>query len=238
MNNVKAFCFDVFGTVVDWRTGVAREAEYFFLKHGLTDIDPYEFADAWRNLYQPSMQACRSGERPFTRLDVLHRENLETVLANYKLDVGAMDANELETLCSAWHRLDPWPDVISGLTRLKQKYIIAPASNGNIALMTNMAKRAHIPWDLILGAEVTQAYKPAPQAYIRMADILAVAPGAICMVAAHNDDLRGARECGLRTAFVPRPTEHGFGQTKDLAAASDWDIIALDFNDLAEQAGC
>ncbi len=238
MKNIKAFCFDVFGTVVDWRTGVARAGEHFFLKHGLVDIDPYEFADAWRNLYQPSMQACRSGRRPFTRLDILHRENLEAVLSRYKLDLDALDADELETLCSAWHRLDPWPDVVSGLTRLKQKYIIAPASNGNIALITNMAKRAHIPWDLVLGAEVTQAYKPAPEAYLRMADILGIAPQSICMTAAHNDDLRAARQCGLSTAFVARTTEHGSGQTTDLKPADDWDIVALDFNDLADQAGC
>lgn len=238
MKNIKAFCFDVFGTVVDWRTGIAFETEKFFDRHGLPHLDPYEFADAWRNLYQPAMEACRSGKRPFTRLDTLHRENLEAALAHYKVDLAAIDPAELAQLNSAWHRLDSWPDVNSGLTRLKQRYIIAPASNGNIALITNMAKRAHIPWDLVLGAEVTQAYKPAPEAYLRMVDILGVEPAAVCMVAAHNSDLHAARQCGLSTAFVPRKTEHGSVQTTDLEPSAAWDIIALDFNDLADQAGC
>ncbi len=235
---MKAFCFDVFGTVVDWRTGIARAAEGFFSRHGLAEYDPHGFADAWRRLYQPAMQACRSGERPYTRLDVLHRENLETALAGYGIDIGALQPGELATLNSAWHWLDPWPDVVGGLTRLKRQYIIAPASNGNIALMVDMAKRAQLPWDAILGAEVTQAYKPSPQAYTRMADILAIAPAEICMVAAHNNDLRAARQCGLSTAFVARPTEHGSGQTTDLEASEDWDIVASDFNDLADRAGC
>ncbi len=234
---MKAFCFDVFGTVVDWRSGIAREAAPFLAKHGLGHCDPYEFADAWRKLYQPAMAACRSGARPFTRLDILHRENLEATLANYKIDINALDPGELDALNSAWHRLDPWPDAVGGLTRLKRNYIIAPASNGNIALMTNIAKRAGIPWDLILGAEVTQAYKPSPQAYTRMTEILGLAPAEVCMVAAHNSDLHAARLCGLSTAFVARPTEHGPTQATDLQASEDWDIIAADFNDLADQAG-
>lgn len=235
---MKAFCFDVFGTVVDWRKGIAREVEQFFSRNTLPACDPYEFADSWRRLYQPSMEACRSGKRPFTRLDILHRENLEATLAGYNVDANALNANELEALNFAWHRLDPWPDVVSGLSHLKQKYIIAPASNGNIALMANMAKRANIPWDLILGAEVTQAYKPAPQAYTRMVEILGIAPDELCMVAAHNNDLHAARQCGLSTAFVARPTEHGQRQTSDLEPSEDWDIVASDFNDLAGQVGC
>lgn len=232
---MKAYCFDVFGTVVDWRTGISREVESFFSRNGLPACDPYDFADSWRRRYQPAMEACRSGTRPFTRLDILHRENLEATLAAYDVDVSTLNESKLAGLNSAWHRLDPWPDVVSGLTRLKQHHIIAPASNGNIALMTNMAKRAHIPWDLILGAEVTQAYKPSPPAYTRMVDILGLPAHEICMVAAHNNDLHAARECGLSTAFVPRKNEHGANQTTDLEPSESWDIVARDFNDLADQ---
>ncbi len=232
---MKAFCFDVFGTVVDWRKGIAREAAEFFSRYGLSGIDPYEFADSWRSLYQPAMEACRSGKRPFTRLDILHRENLDIALRNHGIDVAGLNIDALERLNSAWHRLDPWPDVVDGLTRLKQNYIIAPASNGNIALMTNMAKRAHIPWDAILGAEVTQAYKPSPPAYTRMVDILGLQPEQVCMVAAHNSDLHAARQCGLSTAFVARTTEHGANQATDLEPSENWDIVARDFNDLADQ---
>lgn len=231
---MKAFCFDVFGTVVDWRTGIAREAADFFSEYDLTGIDPYEFADSWRNLYQPAMEACRSGKRPFTRLDILHRENLGIVLGNYGVNTAGLSPDALERLNSAWHRLEPWPDVVGGLTRLKQHSIIAPASNGNIALMVNMAKRAHIPWDAILGAEVTQAYKPSQPAYTRMVEILGLSPKEVCMVAAHNNDLHAARLCGLSTAFVPRKMEHGANQTTDLEPSESWDIVARDFNHLAD----
>lgn len=233
---MKAFCFDVFGTVVDWRTGIAREASEFFSRCGLAGIDPFDFADSWRALYQPAMEACRSGKRPFTRLDVLHRENLEAVLSKHDVDPAKLDAQALAQLNSAWHRLDPWPDVVAGLTQLKRNHIIAPASNGNIALMVNMAKRAGIPWDAILGAEVTQAYKPSPPAYTRMVEILGLLPQEVCMVAAHNSDLHAARQCGLATAFVARRSEHGANQSTDLEPSENWDIVASDFNDLAERA--
>jgi len=231
---MKAFCFDVFGTVVDWRSGIAREAAAFFSRHGLSGVDPHEFADAWRNLYQPSMQACRSGKRPFTRLDTLHRENLEQVLQAYDIDPAKLGDGELAQLNKAWHRLDPWPDVVSGLGRLKRRHIIAPASNGNIALMVDMAKRAGLPWDAILGAEVTQAYKPSPPAYTRMVETLGLPAHQVCMVAAHNNDLHAARLCGLATAFVARKAEHGANQTTDLEPSEKWDIVARDFNDLAD----
>lgn len=232
-----ALVFDVFGTVVDWREGVARELGSFLARHGACAADPRAVADAWRRRYQPAMEECRSGRRPFTRLDVLHRENLEAVLAEAGIDVRAVAAAELDDLNRAWHRLDPWPDAVPGLLRLKQRFVIAPLSNGNVALLLNMAKRAGLPWDAILGAEVAGAYKPRPEAYLRTADILGLPPQALCLVAAHNDDLRAARACGLRTAFVPRPTEHGPGQTVDLAAAERWDWIARDFVDLATQLG-
>jgi 2-haloacid dehalogenase len=234
---VKALVFDVFGTVVDWRSGVAREAAVFLSRHPITGIAPSEFADAWRRRYAPAMEEVRSGRRAFVRLDVLHRENLLAVLADYGIDAASLPAEEVDALNLAWHRLDPWPDSVSGLTRLKATRIIAPLSNGNIVLMLDMAKRAGIPWDAILGAEVVQAYKPMPEAYLRTADVLGLRPEQMCLVAAHNNDLAAARQCGYRTAFVARPMEHGPGQTTDLRAEADWDVVARDFNDLADKVG-
>ncbi|TKT77635.1 haloacid dehalogenase type II [Aquamicrobium sp. LC103] len=235
LDGVRALVFDVFGTVVDWRGGVAREAEPFLERHGAEEINPTAFADAWRRLYSPAMEEIRSGRRPFTRLDVLHRENLEAILPEFGIDPASVPVSALDELNLAWHRLDPWPDAVAGLTRLKARRIIAPLSNGNIILMLDMAKRSGIPWDAILGAEVAQAYKPMPEAYLRTADVLAMRPEEICLVAAHNDDLAAARACGLRTAFVPRPTEHGPAQTTDLHADGDWDVVAGDFIELAER---
>lgn len=184
------------------------------------------------------MEECRSGRRPFARLDVLHRENLEAVLLDAGADLTAIAPQALDDLNCAWHRLDPWPDAIAGLQRLKTRYVIAPLSNGNVSLLLNMAKRAGIPWDAILGAEVAGAYKPQPEAYLRTVDILGLTPDEVALVAAHNGDLQAARACGLRTAFVPRPYEHGLGQTTDLVPAEPWDIVATDFVDLARQLGC
>jgi 2-haloacid dehalogenase len=232
---VRALVFDVFGTVVDWRKGVAREAKPFLKRHGAESVDPATFADAWRAQYDPAMEMVRSGRRPFTRLDVLHRENLEGILPEFGIDPVSVAAPELDELKLAWHRLDPWPDAVAGLIRLKTRYIIAPLSNGNIILMLNMAKRCGIPWDAILGAEVVQAYKPMPEAYLRTADVLAMRPEEICLVAAHNGDLAAARACGLRTAFVARLTEHGSEQRTDLRADQDWDLVAEDFIELAER---
>ena len=237
LSGVKALVFDVFGTVVDWRSGVARDAALFLARHPIDGIDPAQFADAWRHRYGPAMEEVRNGRRAFVRLDVLHRENLLAVLANYGIDAASIPAEEVDELNLAWHRLDPWPDSLGGLTRLKATRIIAPLSNGNIVLMLDMAKRAGIPWDAILGAEVAQAYKPMPEAYLRTADVLGLRPEQMCLVAAHNSDLAAARQCGYMTAFVARPTEHGPGQTTDLKAEEDWDVIARDFNDLADKAG-
>ena len=229
----RALVFDVFGTVVDWRSGVARELGPFLSAIGRTDLDPFALADAWRRRYQPAMEECRSGRRPFTRLDALHRENLEAMLADH--GITGQDAGDLDALNLAWHRLDPWPDVLLGLHRLKRRFFLAPLSNGNIALLANMAKRARIPWDAILGAEPVRAYKPQPEAYLRTAELLAMRQDEVCLVAAHNGDLRAARQAGLKTAFIPRPTEHGEGQTIDLAAEDPWDWVATDFVDLARQ---
>jgi 2-haloacid dehalogenase len=238
MEGVQALLFDTFGTVVDWRSGVARELAPFFARHGRGDLDAHVLADAWRAQYQPAMQQVRSGARPFTRLDVLHRENLEAVLRDQGMDLGAIPEAELDELNRAWHRLDPWPDSVPGLTRLRRRFFIAPLSNGNIALLANMAKRAGLPWDAVLGAEAAQAYKPTPGAYLRTAEILGLPPAACMMVAAHNSDLAAARSCGLRTGFIPRPTEHGPGQVTDLAATSNWDVVAADMEDLAARLGC
>lgn len=235
LDGIRALVFDVFGTVVDWRSGVAREAAPFLARHGAAHADPGEFADAWRRHYSPSMEQVRSGKRPFTRLDVLHRENLDKAMREFGIDPARVPEAELDELNLAWHRLDPWPDSIAGLERLKAGYIIAPLSNGNIILLLDMAKRAGLPWDAILGAEVARAYKPMPEAYLRTLDILALRPEQVCMVAAHNSDLVAARECGLRTGFVVRPTEHGPGQSTDLHPWEDWDVIGEDLIDLARQ---
>lgn len=234
---IKALLFDVFGTVVDWRSGVARDLRLFLGRHAAS-IDAYEFADAWRRQYVPAMGEIRSGRRPFVRLDVLHRENLLKVLSGYGIDVNSISTDELDDLNLSWHRLDPWPDSIEGLLRLKRHFMIAPLSNGNIRLMLDMAKRAALPWDAILGAEVVRAYKPSPQVYVETVEILGLEPSAVCMVAAHNSDLAAARQCGLKTAFVLRSTEHGPSQTSDLRAEEVWDFAAADLNDLATQLGC
>lgn len=232
--DVQALVFDVFGTVVDWRSGVARESAPFIARYA-PSADPAAFADAWRRLYSPAMEEIRSGRRPFVRLDLLHRENLEAVLPEFGIDLAAVPPSELDALNLAWRRLDPWPDTVPGLTRLKRRFIIAPLSNGNIRLMLDMAKRAGLPWDAILGAEIAQAYKPSPGAYLHNVETLMLKPQQVCLVAAHNDDLAAARRCGLRTAFIPRPTEHGPRQTTDLEPQEDWDMIARDLEDLARQ---
>lgn len=231
----KLLLFDVFGTCVDWRSGVIREGEALGRRLGLDGVDWAAFAGAWRGQYQPQMETVRSGARPWTTLDVLHREALDRLLPAFGLD-GLPETDRAE-LTLAWHRLDPWPDVVPGLHRLKARFVVAPNSNGNIALMLDMAKRAGLPWDAILGAEITRAYKPAPAAYLGSVAAAGVSPAEAMMVAAHNEDLVAAAACGLRTAFVPRPTEHGPGQTRDLRPEHEFDVVARDFLDLADQLG-
>jgi 2-haloacid dehalogenase len=223
---IRACIFDVFGTCVDWRSSIAREASLFFKNNNISGADPVEFAVEWRKLYQPSMEEVRSGRRAWTILDVLHRESLDKLVARYGL--RGLTESDLEHLNRAWHRLDPWPDVVEGLTRLKRKYLIAPCSNGNIALMVNLAKRAGLPWDCILGAETARAYKPMPEAYLAACRHLGLPPAEVLMVAAHNGDLKAAKEQGLATAFVARPTEHGTGQTGDLSPDTACVDIAAD----------
>ena len=223
----EALIFDVFGTVVDWRRSVAAE-----VARALPAVDPTAFADAWRARYDPAMAPIRGGERPYTPLDVLHRENLDATLA----DVGAtLPEAAAARLARVWERLAPWPDAVPGLTVLKAHAIIAPCSNGSIALMTRLAKFAGLPWDCILGAEIAQAYKPDPRVYRACAAALRLPPERVMMVAAHNGDLRAARAEGLMTAFLPRPEEHGPGQTTDLGPEGPWDVVATDILDLAAQ---
>jgi 2-haloacid dehalogenase len=236
MSKIQALLFDVFGTVVDWRSGVAREAAPFLERH-IAGADPHAFADAWRRRYAPAMEEVRAGRRDYVRLDVLHCENLLAILPDFGIDPADVTDTEIDELNHAWHRLDPWPDAVAGLTRLKQRFIIAPLSNGNIRLMLDIAKRAGLPWDAILGAELVKTYKPRPEAYLGTADILGLQPSEICMVAAHNSDLAAARGCGLRTAFIPRHTEHGPGQTTDFTPADTWDHIADTIAALADQLG-
>lgn len=232
---IRAALFDVFGTVVDWRNGVARDAAEFLKRHGISGVEPKAFADAWRRRYNPAMEEVRSGRRAFVPLDVLHLENLHGTLSEFDINPASVPEAELRELNRAWHRLDPWPDSVAGLTRLKSKLIIAPLSNGNVNLMLNMAKRSGLPWDAILGAEVVKAYKPAPETYLRTAELLDTPPERLLMVAAHNPDLVAARACGFRTAFILRPEEHGPGQTTDLKPEQDWDFVASDMNDLARR---
>lgn len=236
LSQIKAVVFDTFGTVVDWRGGIAREAAPFIAKHGL-GVSPETFAEGWRRRYHPSMEPIRAGQRAYVPLDVLHRENLVDLLAELAPGASWQEA-ELSALNRAWHRLDPWPDAVAGLTRLKRRYIIGPLSNGNIALLTNMAKRAGLPWDVILGGDISRNYKPHPTAYTATAAALGIAPAECMLVAAHNRDLAAARRAGLATGFVARPREHGPQQKTDLAPADDWEVVAADFEDLAQRLGC
>ena len=229
---VKALVFDVFGTVVDWRTSVAREVAAVAKGKGVV-VDAEKFADAWRAGYGPSMNRVRTGELPWTKLDDLHRSTLDAIVANFGL--AALTDAERADLNHAWHRLDPWPDSVAGLTRLKKRFTIAPLSNGNIALMADLAKHARLPWDAILGAELVRHYKPDHEVYESAASFLDLPRGDVMMVAAHLGDLRAAKQVGLRTAFVARPHEFGSNGKPDLQPDASVDISAKDFNDLARQ---
>ena len=231
---VKALVFDTFGTVVDWRTSVTQEVAALAKRKGLS-VDAARFADAWRAGYGPSMNRVRSGELPWTKLDALHRMTLDKILVDFKF-TGLTD-EEKATLNHAWHRLPPWPDAVAGLTRLKKKFIIAPLSNGNISLMTDLAKYAALPWDCILGAELVRHDKPDREVYQSAPDSLDLKVDEVMMVAAHLGDLRAAKGVGLRTAFVTRPLEFGPQGKPDLHPDASVDVAAKDFNDLAGQLG-
>jgi 2-haloacid dehalogenase len=231
---VKALVFDTFGTVVDWRTSVAQEVEMLGKRKGFT-VEGATFADAWRAGYGPSMNRVRTGDLPWTKLDGLHRMILDKILVDFH--ISGLSAVETDALNRSWHRLRPWPDSVEGLTRLKKRFIIAPLSNGNISLMTELAKYSKLPWDCILGAELVRHYKPDHEVYQSAADILDLKIGEVMMVAAHLGDLRAAKDVGLHTAFVVRPLEYGPSGKPDLKGDASVDLSAKDFNDLASQLG-
>jgi len=233
MKEVKALLFDVFGTLVDWRSSIAREARAILQPLG-AQADWSAFADAWRDQYQPAMQAVRSGEIPFSRLDVLHRRNLDVVLREFGLE--RIDEATRVQLNLAWHRLDAWPDVRAGLERLRTGFRIAPCSNGNISLMADLARRNGLHWDAVLGAEVARDYKPKPAVYLASAAAFDCAPHEAMMVAAHSSDLAAAAACGLRTAFIARPDEHGPGRGERVASVPV-DLSAASLLDLADRLG-
>ena len=227
----QVLAFDVFGTVVDWHSGIAREVQAI-----RPEVDGNTFALAWRAGYQPTMQRVRSGELGWTRLDELHRLILDGILA----DFGLTDLSEAQKqhLNKAWHRLDPWSDVVAGLTRLKTRHTLCTLSNGNIGLLTNMAKRAGLPWDCILSAEVFRAYKPDPATYLGVAQTFDLAPAQVMLEAAHQDDLAAARVCGLQTAYIERPFEFGRANPKDVSPDPANTRHAKNFLALADQLGC
>jgi 2-haloacid dehalogenase len=208
-SSVKALFFDVFGTVVDWRTSIARESEAILKPKGYA-LDWLAFADAWRDEYQPAMEEVRTGVIPFSKLDVLHRRNLERILPRFK--VSELDETTMQHFNKAWHRLDGWPDSAPGLQRLHRKFLIAPVSNGNISLMCGIARRNDFPWDAILGSEIAGDYKPKPRVYLAAAEAFDLPPERCMMVAAHSSDLAAAAACGLRTGHIARPDEFGPGR--------------------------
>ncbi|RUR39101.1 haloacid dehalogenase type II [Vreelandella populi] len=232
---MKAIVFDVFGTVVDWRTslihqfaelGKELEKELGF------ELSGEALADQWRQLYAPSMDRVRKGEIPWTDLDDLHRESLVQLLGQHGI---ALDEATIDRINLFWHRLTPWPDVQRGLTQLKEDYIIATLTNGNISLMVDVARHAELPWDMIFCAELFEHYKPDAEVYLGACRLLGLPPEKVMLCAAHNADLRAARALGMKTAFIPRPTEYGPQQQKDLAAEEAWDFVAEDFIALSEQ---
>lgn len=231
---VKALVFDVFGTVVDWRGSIIREGQLLAERKGY-NIDWGEFADRWRAGYGPSMNRVRTGELPWTKLDDLHRMVLDELVEEFSLT--GMSESELQHLNDAWHRLSPWPDVIAGLSRLKNEYPIATLSNGNVSLLMNMAKNAGLPWDTIMSAELSRHYKPDPEAYLKAPELFSLAPGEVMLVAAHPSDLRAAAAAGLSTAYVHRALERGAEKPKPRPDPGQFDIYAEDFLDLAQQLG-
>lgn len=236
MSEIKALVFDVFGTVVDWRTSLIDNFTAWGNAKGIKG-DWTALVDGWRGAYTPSMDAIRKRpESDFVILDDLQRQSIEPLTA--KLGITGLTPADFDYLTRGWHSLNPWPDSVVGLTRLKAKFIISPLSNGNVALLTNMAKYAGLPWDLVLSAEIFRHYKPDSEAYLGAAKILGLAPEQVMMVAAHNNDLAAAQALGLKTAFVPRITEYGPFQSRDFKAEGNWDFVVKDFNDLADKLGC
>jgi 2-haloacid dehalogenase len=230
-DSVKALFFDVFGTLVDWRTGIASESERILAPLGHA-LDWHAFADAWRGEYQPSMEEVRTGRIPFSKLDLLHRLNLERVLPRFGIE--GLPEDVLQALNRAWHVLPAWPEVPGALARLKPLFILAPVSNSNISLLVDLARANDLPWDTILGAEIAGDYKPKPRVYLASAEALDLAPDECMMVAAHSSDLAAASACGLKSAHVARPDEYGPG-TGETAPSVPVDVTAENLSDLADQ---
>jgi 2-haloacid dehalogenase len=232
--SIKVLAFDVFGTVVDWRSSVIAEGEQLGATKGFA-VDWAAFADAWRAVYRPSLDRVQKGELPWTKLDVLHRMSLEEILKKFKIE--GLSEDEKAHLNRVWHRLKPWPDSVPGLQRLKSRFVITTLSNGNISLLTNMAKHAGLPWDCILSAENVQHYKPDREVYLLVPGLFDLKSEEVMMVAAHERDLQSAQKNGLRTVFVHRPREHGPGKAASIPLSGQYDFVAKDFLDLADQLG-
>jgi 2-haloacid dehalogenase len=227
-----AIVFDTFGTVVDWRTSLITDLSTYGRKKGIAADWP-ALVDAWRAAYQPSMARVRNGELPWTKLDDLHRGSLDKLISEF--GITELTEDDRVHINLGWHRLHPWPDAVSGLTRLKSRYIIGPLSNGNVSLLLNMAKFAAIPWDMIFGSDLFGHFKPDPETYLGVARLLDLRPDQVMMAAAHNGDLAAARAQGLLTAFFPRPQEYGPHQKRDYEPEQDWDIVATDIEDMAQR---
>ena len=232
LSQVKAMTFDVFGTVVDWRSSIAREIKEMGQEKGFT-LDWDSFADEWRSGYKPAMDKVRNGELPWTKIDTLHRMILDEILTKHK--ISNLSEEEKDYLNRAWHRLDPWPDSVEGLTLLKQDHIISSLSNGNVALLVNMAKYGGLPWDTVLSAEIARHYKPDPEAYLSTGEYLGLPIHQVMMVAAHKNDFKSAKSNGMMTGYVPRPKEHGINTVADYEDEDYIDIIADDFIDLSKK---
>ncbi|MBB5045826.1 2-haloacid dehalogenase [Rhodopseudomonas rhenobacensis] len=233
---VKALLFDIFGTVVDWRGSLIADLTQWSVQRGVSG-DWTALVDAWRQAYPPSMNEVRTNpERGFIILDTLHRQSLERLVAEF--GIQGLSDDDLHYMTMGWRRLKPWPDVVAGLTRLKRDYILSPLSNGNVALLTNLAKSAGLPFDLIIGGDISGHYKPDPETYLGAAKLLCLRPDEVMLVAAHNNDLAAAQALGLKTGFVPRVTEYGPLQVRDFEPDRAWDIVARDFGDLAARLGC
>jgi 2-haloacid dehalogenase len=229
-----AIVFDTFGSVVDWRGSLIADLTAFGQQRGI-EADWPALIDAWRAAYHPSMDRVRKGLDPWTTLDGLHRGSLDRLVKEF--EIKGLTEQDLVHINLGWHRLNGWPDSVAGLTRLKTRFVIEPLSNGNVSLLTYMAKHAGLPWDMVFGSDLWGHFKPDPETYLGVAKMMDLAPDQVMMAAAHNGDLANARKCGLQTAFWPRPTEYGPHQKRDYKAEQEWDIVAKDIEDLATQLG-
>ena len=234
MKHPVAIVFDTFGTVVDWRGSLIADLTAFGKQRGI-EAEWTALIDAWRAAYHPSMDRVRKGEQPWAKLDALHRASLDKLVAEF--GIKGLTEQDLVHINLGWHRLNAWPDSVPGLTRLKTRFVIGPLSNGNVSLLTYMAKHAGLPWDMVFGSDLFHHFKPDPETYLGVAKLMDLAPDQVMMAAAHNNDLANARKCGLMTAFFARPNEYGPHQKRDYSAEQDWDIVAANIEDLAAQLG-